>query len=227
MQGLLDVLERAIDLDKYFTDEISDVVCTQSLTPFLLSHRSATKPIVIVTHSSRRAEDIGTELIAILGKDAIIQFPAWETLPHEKLSPKSDTVAQRIHALYQLQGVTGKSKILIAPIRALIQPLIGTITETPLLQLEIGNEISLSSLVSRLTFMAYNRTDLVERRGDFAVRGGIVDIFLPLTAHPVRIDFFGDEIEDLSYFDVSDQRTTDAVTLPFLINELLRHILAN
>ena len=207
MQGLLDVLERAIDLDKYFTDEISDVVCTQSLTPFLLSHRSATKPIVIVTHSSRRAEDIGTELIAILGKDAIIQFPAWETLPHEKLSPKSDTVAQRIHALYQLQGVTGKSKILIAPIRALIQPLIGTITETPLLQLEIGNEISLSSLVSRLTFMAYNRTDLVERRGDFAVRGGIVDIFPPLDEHPVRIDFFGDEIEEMRYFAVSDQRT--------------------
>jgi len=207
MQGLLDVLERAIDLDKYFTDEISDVVCTQSLTPFLLSHRSATKPIVIVTHSSRRAEDIGTELTAILGKDAIIQFPAWETLPHEKLSPKSDTVAQRIHALYQLQGVTGKSKILIAPIRALIQPLIGTITETPLLQLEIGNEISLSSLVSRLTFMAYNRTDLVERRGDFAVRGGIVDIFPPLDEHPVRIDFFGDEIEEMRYFAVSDQRT--------------------
>mgnify|MGYP003891333347 FL=1 len=207
MQGFLDVLGRAIDLDKYFTEAITDVVCVQSLTPFLLSHRASTKPIVIVTHSSRRAEDIGNELSAILGKEAIIQFPAWETLPHEKLSPKSDTVAQRIHALYQLQNATGKAKILIAPIRALIQPLIGTITETPLLQLEIGKEISLSDLVSQLTFMAYNRTDLVERRGDFAVRGGIVDIFPPLDEHPVRIEFFGDDIEEMRYFAVSDQRT--------------------
>ena len=207
MQGLLDVLDRAINLDKYFTESITDVVCAQSLTPFLLSHRASAKPIVIVTHSSRRAEDIGNELSAILGKEEIIQFPAWETLPHEKLSPKSDTVAQRIHALYQLQNATGKAKILIAPIRALIQPLIGTITETPLLQLEIGKEISLSDLVSQLTFMAYNRTDLVERRGDFAVRGGIVDIFPPLDEHPVRIEFFGDDIEEMRYFAVSDQRT--------------------
>ncbi len=207
MQGFLDVLGRAIDLDKYFTEAITDVVCVQSLTPFLLSHRASTKPIVIVTHSSRRAEDIGNELSAILGKEAIIQFPAWETLPHEKLSPKSDTVAQRIHALYQLQNATEKAKILIAPIRALIQPLVGTITETPLQQLEIGVEISLSKLVSQLTFMAYTRTDLVERRGDFAVRGGIVDIFPPLEEHPVRIDFFGDEIEEMRYFAVSDQRT--------------------
>ena len=55
--------------------------------------------------------------------------------------------------------------------------------------------------------MAYTRTDLVERRGDFAVRGGIVDIFPPLEEHPVRIDFFGDEIEEMRYFAVSDQRT--------------------
>ena len=207
MHGLLDVLESAIDLDKYFADDISDVVCTGSLAPFLLSHRAATKNIVIVTHSSRRAEDIATEIAAILGNEAIIQFPAWETLPHEKLSPKSDTVAKRIHALYQLQNATGKAKILIAPIRALIQPLVATITETPLLKLEIRDEISLSKLVSQLTFMAYTRTDLVERRGDFAVRGGIVDIFPPLEEHPVRIDFFGDEIEEMRYFAVSDQRT--------------------
>lgn len=207
MQGLLDVLDRAINLDKFFNDEVLDLVCAQSLTPFLLSHRATSKPIVIVTHSSRRAEDIGIEISAILGKEAIIQFPAWETLPHEKLSPKSDTVAQRIHALYQLQNASGKLRILIAPIRALIQPLVGTITETPLLHLEIGKEISLSELVSQLTFMAYNRTDLVERRGDFAVRGGIVDIFPPLDEHPIRIEFFGDDIEEMRYFAVSDQRT--------------------
>jgi transcription-repair coupling factor (superfamily II helicase) len=59
--------------------------------------------------------------------------------------------------------------------------------------------------------LAYTRTDLVEKRGEFAVRGGIIDLFLPLSEHPVRIDFFGDEIEEMSFFDVSSQRTTSPV----------------
>jgi transcription-repair coupling factor (superfamily II helicase) len=77
----------------------------------------------------------------------------------------------------------------------------------PLMRLEIGKEQSLDLLVRHLSSLAYLRTDLVERRGEFAVRGGIVDLFLPLSDHPIRIDFFGDEIEDLSYFEVADQRT--------------------
>jgi transcription-repair coupling factor (superfamily II helicase) len=75
------------------------------------------------------------------------------------------------------------------------------------MKLEIGKEQSLDLLVRHLSSLAYSRTDLVERRGEFAVRGGIVDLFLPLSHHPIRIDFFGDEIEDLSYFEVADQRT--------------------
>jgi transcription-repair coupling factor (superfamily II helicase) len=77
----------------------------------------------------------------------------------------------------------------------------------PLMKLEIGSEQSLDLLVRHLSSLAYSRTDLVERRGEFAVRGGIVDLFLPLSNHPIRIDFFGDEIEDVSYFEVADQRT--------------------
>ncbi len=73
--------------------------------------------------------------------------------------------------------------------------------------MEFCKEQSLDELVRHLSSLAYSRTDLVERRGEFAVRGGIVDLFLPLSHHPIRIDFFGDEIEDLSYFEVADQRT--------------------
>ncbi len=65
--------------------------------------------------------------------------------------------------------------------------------------LEIGSEVDLTTLISNLTELAYTRTDLVEKRGEFAVRGGIIDLFLPLSEHPVRIDFFGDEIEEMSY----------------------------
>jgi transcription-repair coupling factor (superfamily II helicase) len=100
----------------------------------------------------------------------------------------------------------------VAPIRAVIHRFIASLAKSPLWTLEVGQEIALTKLINHLTELSFTRTDLVEKRGEFAVRGGIVDIFLPLTAHPVRIDFFGDEIEDLFYFDVSDQRTTEVVS---------------
>ena len=77
--------------------------------------------------------------------------------------------------------------------------------------LELGQEIGLTELITHLTELAFTRTDLVEKRGEFAVRGGIVDVFLPLAMHPIRIDFFGDEIEEMRYFEVADQRTMEAV----------------
>jgi transcription-repair coupling factor (superfamily II helicase) len=126
------------------------------------------------------------------------------------LSPRSDTVARRISTLYSLTEDL-KNPIVVAPIRAVIHRFIASLAKSPLWTLEVGQEIALTNLINHLTELSFTRTDLVEKRGEFAVRGGIVDIFLPLTAHPVRIDFFGDEIEDLSYFDVSDQRTTEVV----------------
>jgi transcription-repair coupling factor (superfamily II helicase) len=126
------------------------------------------------------------------------------------LSPRSDTVARRISTLYSLTEDL-KNPIVVAPIRSVIHRFIASLAKSPLWTLEVGQEIALTDLINHLTELSFTRTDLVEKRGEFAVRGGIVDIFLPLTAHPVRIDFFGDEIEDLSYFDVSDQRTTEVV----------------
>jgi transcription-repair coupling factor (superfamily II helicase) len=94
----------------------------------------------------------------------------------------------------------------------MIHRFIANISRVPLRTLEIGQEISLTDLVEHLALNAYTRTDLVEKRGEFAVRGGIVDVFFPLAIHPIRIDFFGDEIEEMKYFDVADQRTQDPVT---------------
>jgi transcription-repair coupling factor (superfamily II helicase) len=106
-----------------------------------------------------------------------------------------------------LQNKQPINPIVVTPVRGAIHRIISNLGATPLMKLEIGKEQSLDVLVRHLSSLAYTRTDLVERRGEFAVRGGIVDLFLPLSHHPIRIDFFGDEIEDLSYFEVSDQRT--------------------
>jgi len=181
------------------------MVVPNSAVGFLLAQRSLTQPLLVVTASSRRASEIMDELETYLGKNCAVELPPWETLPHEKLSPKSDTVAARIKVIAELN----EAKIVIASVRALIQPIAPI--EIPFLSLEINLEVPMEFLLSHLALLGYNRTDLVERRGDFAVRGGIVDIFLPDQDHPIRVDFFGDHIEELAWFTVADQRTFEPV----------------
>jgi transcription-repair coupling factor (superfamily II helicase) len=197
MRGLIPVLPNAPDA--------SHIVAPQSMYPFLLAARASSHPLLVVTSSSRSGEDLVNELRELY--DDVLEFPAWETLPHERLSPRSDTVAKRIQTLYALHDQQLVNPIVVTPVRGAIHRIISSLGAMPLMRLEIGKEQSLDLLVRHLSSLAYLRTDLVERRGEFAVRGGIVDLFLPLSDHPIRIDFFGDEIEDLSYFEVADQRT--------------------
>jgi len=177
-----------------------------SSTGFLLAARSQSTPLVVVTASSRRADELKDELETYLGIGTVLELPPWETLPHEKLSPKSDTVANRIKVLSHLDS----AKIIVTSVRALIQPIAPL--EVALMQLEIDDEIAMEKLIGHLVLLGFARTDLVERRGDFAVRGGILDLFLPDQDHPIRIDFFGDTIEEIAWFTVADQRTFEPVS---------------
>jgi len=178
--------------------------------PFLIAQIAQSRPVLVISGSSRGAEDIASELRDL--HDRVLEFPAWETLPHERLSPRSDTVARRIQTLNELaHSASALNPIVITPVRGIIHRIIADLAKQPLRYIEQGLEISLSELIRHLTDLAYVRTDLVEKRGEFAVRGGIIDLFLPLTKHPVRIDFFGDEIEELNYFEVSGQRTSEPV----------------
>jgi transcription-repair coupling factor (superfamily II helicase) len=185
------------------------IIAPAATYPFLLAKVAEKSSILVVTSSSRSAEDLASELRELHNR--VLEFPAWETLPHERLSPRSDTVARRLATLADLATPNNENTIVVAPIRAVIHRFIADLASQPLQSLEIGSEVDLTTLITDLTELAYTRTDLVEKRGEFAVRGGIVDLFLPLSEHPVRIDFFGDEIEELSYFDVASQRTTDPV----------------
>ena len=185
------------------------IIAPAATYPFLLAKVAEKSSILVVTSSSRSAEDLASELRELHNR--VLEFPAWETLPHERLSPRSDTVARRLATLADLATPNNENTIVVAPIRAVIHRFIADLASQPLQSLEIGSEVDLTTLITNLTNLAYTRTDLVEKRGEFAVRGGIVDLFLPLSEHPVRIDFFGDEIEELSYFDVASQRTTGPV----------------
>ena len=202
----------ALAADAHISDAVESkkrIVAPSSLHPFLAAIRAHDRPLLIVTGSSRTSEDLVNDLKEL--HECVYEFPAWETLPHERLSPRSDTVAQRISTLIELQKEHSRNPIVVTPVRGLIHRIINSLAQTPVRELKVGSTCDLKELIDHLGELAYQRTDLVERRGEFAVRGGIVDVFLPLAGQPVRIDFFGDEIEDISYFDVAGQRTTQTV----------------
>ncbi len=202
----------ALAADAHISDALESkrrIIGPSSLHPFLVSIRAATHPLLIVTSSSRSSEDFVSDLHELQGE--VLEFPAWETLPHERLSPRSDTVAQRIATLIELKKNQSINPIVVTPVRGLIHRIINSLAAKPVRELAVGMQCDLKELIDHLAELAYQRTDLVERRGEFAVRGGIVDVFLPLANQPVRIDFFGDEIEEISYFDVAGQRTTGTV----------------
>jgi len=198
--------------DRAYIDAVTDaetIVTSPSLNPFIIAEMAQSKSVIVVTSSSKAMEDLADELRELHPR--VYEFPAWETLPHERLSPRSDTVAARIHTLHAISQLRDPY-IVITPVRGAIHKFSENLGKGEVLQLQIGDEISLTDLITTLSHLAYMRVDLVERRGEFAVRGGIIDIFLPMADRPIRIDFFGDEIEEIKYFDISDQRSTAPVT---------------
>jgi len=202
MRSEVKALEAVIN--KYLLDQAGPLVAPAAIHSLLAAVASNEQPLLLVTSSTRKADELTAELKSYLPATAISNFPPWETLPHERLSPKSDTVTNRFKALNAI--ASNQSKIVVTSIRALLQPIIANNLSKTKLSLAIGQQIELSELVEKLSTFGFARVDLVERRGEFAVRGGIVDLFPADHEHPVRVDYFGDEIEELSYFSISDQR---------------------
>ncbi len=172
-------------------------------------------PILIITTSTRAANELTEELISYEGINCVINFPAWETLPHERLSPKSDTVTARFKALNNIKN--SETKFVVCSIRALLQPIIANDLKNSQIKIKQSQSIKMLDLIEQLSKFGYTRSDLVEKRGDFAVRGGILDLFAPDQEHPIRIDFFGDEIDELSFFAISDQRSIEKIQSEILI----------
>ncbi|WP_327039136.1 transcription-repair coupling factor [Micromonospora maris] len=179
----------------------------------------AGRPVLAVTATSREAEDLVAALGTLLPAEQVAIFPSWETLPHERLSPRSDTVGRRLAVLRRLShpestdahGRTGPLRVVVAPVRSLLQPQLKGLGDLEPVRLSAGDEADLEQVARRLTDMAYARVDLVTKRGEFAVRGGILDVFPPTDEHPSRVEFWGDEVEEIRTFAVADQRTIEQV----------------
>ncbi len=181
------------------------------LAALLERRRAAGKPpvVLLVAPTGRRAESLGPALGALLPGAEVLHFPAWETLPHERLSPSAETVGARLDILTRIARWDAATPLVItASVRGAIQPLAAGLTEVDPIELVVGGRgHDLGDVSTRLVELAYHRVDMVSRRGEFAVRGGILDVFPPTAPHPYRVEFFGDEVDEMRAFSVADQRS--------------------
>lgn len=179
----------------------------------LLAERSH-RPLLIVAPTTREAESLSLDLAFFLGEETDLflpqkrlqVFPSWEILPFERLSPHPDNVAARLEALYRL--LVGPQPILISAPAALMQKVIPKEAfKKSFLHIVSGQELSPESLRVHLVAWGFQSVPLVEERGDFSVRGGIVDIFPPAYSRPARLEFYGDTLESIREFDPATQRS--------------------
>jgi len=174
----------------------------------------AARPLVVVTATGRDADELAQALRCYLPDEDVAVLPSWETLPHERLSPRADTVARRLAVFRRLahpegDGPQGPVRVLVVSARALLQPVVDGLGELEPVAVRTGQRVDLDDLERRLVDAAYTRTDMVERRGEFAVRGGILDVFPPTEDHPLRVELWGDEVEEIRWFAVADQRSLE------------------
>ncbi|MEV4757414.1 transcription-repair coupling factor [Micromonospora sp. NPDC049559] len=200
-----------------------DLTAPPALRPFVVAavaarpgQGGAGRPVLAITATTREADDLAAALGSLLPPEQVAVFPAWETLPHERLSPRADTVGRRLAVLRRLAHPEipesgGELRVVVAPVRSALQPQLKGLGELEPVQLAVGGEAELEAVARRLTDLAYARVDLVTKRGEFAVRGGILDVFPPTDEHPSRVEFWGDEVEEIRTFAVADQRTIEAV----------------
>ncbi|MFE5283822.1 transcription-repair coupling factor [Nocardia sp. NPDC056611] len=205
------------------------LVAPSAVRPFVASTIAGQRPLLVVTATGREADDLTAELTEILG-DTVALFPSWETLPHERLSPGADTVGRRMQVLRRLAhpedpGVTGPLRVVVTTVRSLMQPMAAGLGEVEPIVLRPGAEFDFDELLTRLVEFAYERVDMVGKRGEFAVRGGILDLFPPTADHPVRVEFWGDEVSELRAFSVQDQRSIHEVPIDLVVAPPCRELL--
>jgi transcription-repair coupling factor (superfamily II helicase) len=164
--------------------------------------------LLYITSDQESSERTYDDLVAFLGEDKVALFPSWEIQPYEIRAPHAENVGDRLEVLHNLAH--GRRMVICAPVQALIEPTIEREKLSRLsLELSQGLSIDPQDLKERLVKMGFTRQPMVEQLGDFSVRGGLIDIF-PATSHePVRIEFFGDEIDSIRTFSVLTQRSLD------------------
>ena len=202
---------------------VSGLSPTAKALLLVLLRRAAERPLIVVVNDNRAIEDFApvlrgfSELTAACDPESVVSLPARDVLPFQNLSPHPELQEERATALWKI--ATGKAAIVVAPIAA-----------TAILQrsaeyyadlaraLRRGESFDVENLLAHLNTVGYAAADVVEMPGQYALRGGILDVYSPEAERPVRIEFFGDEVDSIRRFDPASQRsshpTDEALLLP-------------
>ena len=184
------------------------------------------KGLVYVASDGRQLDELRSALTFFAPNQSILEIPAWDCLPYDRVSPSNEIAAQRIASLGALARIaideknqTDKPLLILTTANALVQRQVPmALMARRVVELAPGRVISMDEVIIWLSSNGFERNSTVRDRGEFAVRGGILDYYAPGESDPVRLDFFGDAIDSIRSFDISSQRTlaqkTNAVLSP-------------
>jgi transcription-repair coupling factor (superfamily II helicase) len=202
---------------------VSGLIPTAKALLLVLLQRAAGRPIIFIVNDNRAAEDLlpilqgFAELTGAVDPDSIVTLPTRDVLPFQNLSPHPEIQEERATALWKV--ATGAASIVVAPIAATTIRLASTEYYTDLARtIRRGEVFDTETLLQHLNTVGYDSADVVEMPGQYALRGGILDVYSPEADRPVRIEFFGDEVESIRKFDPATQRSStpldEALLLP-------------
>src|ERR1700710_825674 len=201
---------------------VSGLTATARALYLPLFVRAANAPCIIIVSDNKAAEALhaavlsACELTGALDPTHVLRLPAHDVLPFENLSPHPEIQEQRAATLWKI--ATNQARLVIPPLEAACMKLFPRDFYRGLaLHLRTGEEHLPEMLLEHLLSVGYTRVDVVEMPGQVTIRGGIIDVFSPETDRPVRIDFFGDEIESIRKFDPDTQRSSSQMDSALLL----------
>jgi transcription-repair coupling factor (superfamily II helicase) len=168
-------------------------------------------PLLFVARDGQRLPAIVEALAFVAPGLPVLELPAWDCLPYDRVSPGSDAAGRRLDALAAMIALARKPHraIVLTTVNALLQRMPpAELLEGQTFHARPGNQVDMNKLISRLENSGFERVPTVRDIGEFAVRGGILDLYAPGWSEGLRLDFFGDTLESIRSFDVASQRTT-------------------
>jgi transcription-repair coupling factor (superfamily II helicase) len=214
---------------------VSGLTPTAKALLLVLWRRRAERPLIVVVNDNRAVEDFVPilrgfcELTAACDPEAVVSLPARDVLPFQNLSPHPELQEERATALWKI--ATGAASIVVTPVAATAILLRAAEFYTDLARtIHRGESLDTDALLAHLNTVGYNPADVVEMPGQYALRGGILDVYSPEAERPVRIEFFGDEVDSIRRFDPTSQRSSnpvdEALLLPLTETPVSDHLLA-
>jgi transcription-repair coupling factor (superfamily II helicase) len=201
---------------------VSGLSPTSKALLLVLWQRAAERPLIVVVNDNRAVEDFVPilrgfcELTAACDPDSIVSLPARDVLPFQNLSPHPELQEERATALWKI--ATGKASVVVSPIAAtaILQRSADYYTDLAR-TLRRGESFDLDNLLAHLNTVGYSSADVVEMPGQYALRGGILDVYSPEAERPVRVEFFGDEVDSIRRFDPTSQRSSNPIDEALLL----------